>query len=221
MSRVITLYNALMNTMFILIRHGETIWNRERKLMGITDIPLTAKGKRQSANIAKHLRTYPLDVIYSSPLTRTLQTAHAIYRFHPRIALIINIELRERNFGAAEGLIYEDVNIAHPELIYSETWKYRHFRPNNGESLAELELRADKFLSVVFQSFRGKRVAVVSHGTFLRVLICRILSIPLTDFSSHRIENTALIIIEHSPDRGGFIHAANYTAHLPDRIKID
>lgn len=210
-----------MTTTFILIRHGETSWNRKKKMMGISDIPLTAAGKKQAAAVAAHLHSYPLDIIFSSPLTRTLQTARAIRRFHPRIPLLINANLRERDFGSIEGLTYEEINQRHPELIYSETWKYRHFRPKDGESLADLEKRADTFLSSVLPAYEGKRVAIVSHGTFLRVLICRILDIPLTDFSQLHMDNTALTILEHSPSRGGSIHAANYTAHLPDLVKTD
>lgn len=208
-----------MTTTFILIRHGETKWNREGRLMGITDIPLTAEGKRQAAKVAKHLQTYPLDVIFSSPLTRTIQTSHAIHRFHAKIPLLIDANLRERDFGNIEGLIYEEINQRHPELIYSESWKYRHFRPKGGESLADLESRADRFLSSVLPLYSEKKVAVISHGTFLRVLICRILAIPLMDYSHLRMDNTAVTILEHSPCRGGSIHVANYTGHLPDLIK--
>jgi len=208
-----------MTTTFILIRHGETKWNAERRMMGVTDIPLTATGKRQAAAVAMHLRSYPLNIIFSSPLKRTIQTSHAIQRFHPKIPLLIDTNLRERDFGNIEGLTYEEINRRHPELIYSDSWKYRHFRPKGGESLADLESRADTFLSSVLELYNGKILAVISHGTFLRVLICRILTIPLVDYSHLRMDNTALTILEHSPDRGGFIHVANYTAHLPDLME--
>lgn len=210
-----------MTTTFILIRHGETRWNREGRLMGITDIPLTAEGKRQAARVAVHTCSYPLDIIFSSPLTRAIQTAQAIHCFHRRAPLITDMDLKERNFGALEGVTYEEANARHSELIYNEAWKYHHFRPKGGESLADLETRADAFLSSVFPTYKGKRIAVVSHGTFLRVLICRILAIPLTNFSQLHMDNTALTVLEHSPERGGSIHVANYTAHLPDLVKTD
>ncbi len=210
-----------MTTTLILIRHGETIWNRERKLMGIMDIPLTAEGKRQAAKVATHLRSYPLDVIFTSPLTRALDTARKIYHFHPKIALITKNELRERDFGSVEGFGYEEVNSIYPELIYSESWKYLHFRPKGGESLADLCIRADKFLSVILPLYEGKNIAVVSHGTFLRVLICRVLSLSLTDYSPLYMNNTGITILELSKKFGGTIHAANYTAHLPDLTIAD
>ncbi len=212
-------YTIYMTTTFILIRHGETKWNEEGRMMGITDIPLTTAGKKQAAAVARHLRSFPFNIIFSSPLKRTIQTSHAIHRFHPKIPLLIDVNLRERDFGNLEGLTYEEINQRHPELIYSDTWKYSHFRPKGGESLADLKKRADTFLLSIFPVYKGKKIAVVSHGTFLRVLICRILAIPLTDFSQLHMDNTALTILEHSPDRGGSIHVANYTAHLPDLTK--
>lgn len=208
-----------MTTTFILIRHGETKWNAQRKLMGITNVPLNAEGKRQAKAVARHLASYPLDVIFTSPLTRTRQTARAIHLLYPKISLIIKNELRERSFGDVEGFGYQDANTAYPELIYNETWNYHHFRPKNGESLADVEKRADTFLSSVLPAYEGKKVAIVSHGAFLRVLICRLMKIPLPDFSRAHMDNTAITILQHTTGHGAVIHAANYTAHLPSLVK--
>lgn len=186
--------------------------------MGITDIPLNATGKKQAKAVARHLASYPLDVIFSSPLIRTIQTARAIHRFHSHVPLIVKKEIRERNFGIAEGLGYEDAQALYPQLTYNETWNYRHFRPKNGDSLVDLEKQADLFLSSVLVDYQGRKVSVVSHGTFLRVLICRILGIPLPDFSRH-MDNTAITILQHTAGYGGAIHAANYTEHLPELVK--
>lgn len=205
-----------MTTTFILIRHGETIWNQEGRLMGTTDIPLTAEGKRQANKVAKHLRSYPLDVIFTSPLTRTRQTAHAIHHFQKSIPFIIHPGLIERDFGTAEGLTYNEANARHPELVFSETWKYLYFRPENGESLFDLQQRAASVLSTILPQYEGKKIAIVSHGTLLRVLACQILSIPLTHFAQLRMENTALTLLQKSPSQGPTLQIVNYTKHLGD-----
>ncbi len=203
-----------MTTTFILIRHGETMWNREGRLMGSTDIPLTSEGKIQSAKVARHLKSYPLDVIFCSPLTRTLQTARVIHRFHKRIPFIIHDKLRERDFGATEGLHYEEANARHPELIYGEAWKYLYFRPENGESLYEVQQRSSHFLSTILPTYESRQIAIVSHGTFLRVLACQLLNIPLTPFTELRMENTALTVLQQSKSQGTTLEIVNYTFHL-------
>lgn len=206
-----------MTTTFILIRHGETKWNREGRLMGITDIPLTATGVKQAKMVAKHLKSYPFAVIFSSPLIRTLQTARQIHRFHKDIPFIVHVDLKERNFGIAEGLAYEKANALHPELVYSETWKYLHFRPENGESLYEVQQRARHFLSTTLPRYEGKQIAVVSHGTFLRILAYTILGIPLTHFMDLGLENTAFTLIQQSEKQDPVLHFVNYTHHLPQK----
>ncbi len=187
--------------------------------MGVTDIPLNATGKKQAKAVAKHLASYPLDIIFTSPLTRTRQTARIIHSFHPNISLITKNDLRERNFGIAEGFGYQNANVLYPQLIYNETWKYHHFRPQNGESLAEIEKRADTFLSWVLNAYKGKKIAIISHGTFLRVLICRLMEIPLLDFTRNHMDNTAITILQHTTGYGATIHVANDTAHLPTLVK--
>lgn len=182
--------------------------------MGITDIPLTSEGKKQAVKIAKHLKTYPLDIIFSSPLTRTRETARAIHHFHTRVPLIIHKNLRERDFGAAEGLTYEEANARHPELIYTEVWKYLYFRPEHGESLFQAQRRASDFLSEVLPTYEGKKIAIVSHGTFLRVLSCMILGIPLTHFAELRMDNTGLTLLQQSQTQGPMLQLVNYTHHL-------
>ena len=198
---------------YILIRHGETLWNTQLRLMGVTDVPLTKTGKLQVKALATYLDSYPIDVIYSSPLKRAATTATAIHTYHKDSQIILSDLLKERAFGTLEGLSYEVVNKKHPALVYTETWKYTHFQPPGGERLIDVQKRAEKFVQIV-RSVSFKTIAVVSHGVFLKVLYATLFSLPLDSMSVHYLENTSITMISVGKDGAMHPHFFNNTPHL-------
>jgi broad specificity phosphatase PhoE len=96
-----------METHLWLIRHGETMYNQERRIQGRLDIPLNENGKEQARLLAEWMRTRPVDAVYASDLKRAVETAEAIARVH---GLTVNPlqGLRERSFGEGEGISFEE-----------------------------------------------------------------------------------------------------------------
>lgn len=154
----------------LLIRHGETEWNVEKRLQGHRDITLNREGMRQALALGRHLIDEPLDAIYSSDLSRALHTAQAIAT--PR-GMHIQLEkgLRERCFGAFEGLIHPEIDARYPEDYAA--WQRRDIdaRYPSGEFHAEtLREFADRTLECVKRvaSHAGhRRIALVTHGGVL------------------------------------------------------
>jgi len=72
----------MAKTTLLIIRHGETQWNKENRMMGISDIPLNHEGMTQAKEVATYLKDYPIDVIVTSPLIRAVQTAQEIHKHH-------------------------------------------------------------------------------------------------------------------------------------------
>ena len=90
-------------TRFFLVRHGETEWNRLRKIQGISDIPLNDTGRSQAATLGDILSKHRFDLIVSSPLSRALETAQIVARKLGMPAPLVIQDLVERNYGEAEG----------------------------------------------------------------------------------------------------------------------
>src|SRR3712207_672560 len=109
-------------TELLLIRHGETDWNAEKRLQGHLDIPLNATGLRQADALGKALRDEAIDAVISSDLQRAVRTAEPIARSHG-ISIRIETSLRERCYGALEGLCYPDISARYPEAYAS--WRAR------------------------------------------------------------------------------------------------
>lgn len=152
-----------------LVRHGETDWNTGSRVQGTTDIPLNAIGVAQAQLVAKRLATFSLDAIYSSPLSRAMQTAMPLAdqlgaSVHPVPGLA------ERDFGSFQGKTPDQVAIDDP-LGY-QRWQTRDpdFIPTGGESLAQFRDRVAKALDDVIQSRLGQTIAVFTHGGVLDMI---------------------------------------------------
>ena len=101
-------------TEIILIRHGETAWNRERRMQGQTDTPLSDIGRAQAEALGQRMATHPFSALYSSDLSRAYETAAAVARVSGR-EIRRDPALRERTFGIFEGLTYAEMAQRYPE----------------------------------------------------------------------------------------------------------
>ncbi len=150
-------------TTFALVRHGQTDWNAERRLMGSTDIPLNDVGRAQARDAVAALSAYEWDAIVSSPLSRAAETADLIAAGLGLSVVRRVPELAERSFGPAEGLQ------PGPELDALRI--PGGFR--GAESKDAAARRGLTALEALAAEFRGCRVLAVSHGTLIRLSLCR------------------------------------------------
>src|SRR5690349_17933268 len=100
----------------ILVRHGESEWNRTGRYQGQEDAPLSELGLRQADALANRLKNESLDAIYTSPLQRALRTAEAIARFHPQVPFREDKALYEIHHGVWQGLLASEVRERYPDL---------------------------------------------------------------------------------------------------------
>ncbi len=157
--------NPEVKSRWFLVRHGETDWNKERRTMGQTDIHLNAIGRAQAETAAKTLAAHKIDVIISSDLSRSRETAELIAK-ETGAKIIVDSALRERNFGIAHGLLREERDkIYGPDIYGYET------KPPGGESFAEVEARVKEAFARHQETYRGKNVVVVFHGGPIRLIL--------------------------------------------------
>ncbi|RZI41875.1 histidine phosphatase family protein [Herbaspirillum sp. HC18] len=157
-------------TEILLIRHGETAWNAIKRLQGHLDIPLNEEGERQAAALGRALREEPLDAIFSSDLQRARQTAQAIAA-HRGMTVHTDRGLRERCYGAFEGMLYAEIKGRYPEAYAA--WQARQidarFPPGVfvAETLREFSQRVVGAITRIVTEGKYRRVAMVSHGGVL------------------------------------------------------
>ena len=195
----------------LLVRHGQTEWNKSYRFQGRTDIQLTDEGKRQAMLLSERLLSWPPDVIYTSPLSRARFTASAIAS---RFGLdpIILPELEEINFGDWEGQSLITLKVDNP--IAYERWRSDPFfnPPEGGETWPEISSRLKRAVDVMLSSKFG-RVIAVSHGGVIRALYAVIMG-----FDPHRtwnvdVSNCSMSGIEFHGGRA-FLSFANDAGHI-------
>ena len=204
-----------------LIRHGETLWNREVRCQGITDIPLTEKGYRQARSIAEALREEPLGLVLSSPLMRARETATVIAEPYG-LTVETATELKEWNQGELEGL-------AGPELLrdhraFCERWfkDPAGTAPPGGEPLQALQNRAWPIIDSLRERSLSGPLVVVSHNMTIGTILCATLGLDLAYIHRLRLNVGSRSTIEFAP-LGLFsawvLTALNDRSHLEDGLR--
>jgi broad specificity phosphatase PhoE len=167
-------------TRFILVRHGQTEWNRVERFRGRADIPLNETGQAQATALACHLAgircSWAIAAVYSSPLQRTRETGKAIAR---QLGLEVKpLEgLLDIDYGALQGLTPEEAEQRYPD-IYRRWLREPHLvHFPQGESLAQLRERVLESVRGLAESHQGETVALVGHKITNKVLLCAVLGL--------------------------------------------
>ena len=171
-----------------VVRHGETIWNKEHKVQGITDIPLTEKGKEEAKDLQDLIKTLNIDVVISSPLTRARETAKII----TDSSLPINTDdrIKERDWGLNEGADIDSVDKWDCWDVILNT------RVQNIEPIQDFMYRVSDFIEDIKVKYKDKNVLVVTHSAVSRVIHYLLEEIP-EDANLSRIDIPNLRIIEY------------------------
>lgn len=199
-------------TRVIFVRHGETLWNHSKRYQGHSDIPLNEKGLQQAKMVAQRLKNESIRAVYSSDLTRAVQTAEAIAEPHS-LQTVALPELREVNFGLWEGLRYEEIMAAWPEVLSAIYSRPGTDRIPGGESFYEVQERTARGLKKCIAGHSEETIVIVSHGGTMRVLLCDALGLPIEKMWSLRQDSTGINIIEYFTDMT-VVSLVNDTCHI-------
>lgn len=182
-------------TELLVIRHGETDWNRQHRFQGQIDVPLNDTGLAQAERLAQHLHDEPLDVIVTSDLQRAQATAEAVARHRrhaPRLLPLPEALWREQGFGVLEGLDVPTIRSQHPELWQQWLRHEADYALPGGESNRMFHARVMRALQALLAAHAGQRVAVFSHGGVLDMLWRTAQGQSLTGPRSCEIPNTGI-----------------------------
>ena len=198
----------------ILIRHGETLSNKEKRIQGISDVELSAVGIEQANLLALSLKDHPIEAIHTSPLKRAMQTAEIINAFH-RKKLHIHQDLMEMDYGDFEGVSFKKIIADKKDFIEKWMTDPASVKMPNGESFTQLQDRAWRVMERIIN--KEENALVVAHNFTIAAIICRIKSISLNEFQSSLVGNASKTIVNFQKD-GLFIETFNDRSHLPEDI---
>lgn len=183
----------------LLIRHALTAWNLDKRLTGNANPPLCSEGLNQVQEVARKVKNYTPDYIFTSEKKRTLETAeHIAIENGWKCKVKSSSYLNEQNFGLIEGLKIPDLIKTHGEKNI-QLWR-RSFsgRPPGGESLEEVQKRVIRFYkrSVVPKLKKNQNIVVVGHGNALRSLCSYLLNLDVNEIQHFEIKNGEPILFK-------------------------
>ncbi len=180
-----------------IVRHGQTMWNKEKRLQGSVDIELNENGKELAIITGQNLADTHIDIIYSSPLKRAHETAKLI-RNNRDIEIIVDDHLRELNFGSMEGESYEKLYEEKTHgFKYFFTEPHLYYPPEDGETLEHLVERASEFMKNIIEPLADtcQRVMIVAHGAMNKALMTHVKKHSLEHFWSGGLQKNCNVII--------------------------
>lgn len=182
-------------TKLYLIRHGETEQNKTGVLMGSTDTPLNDHGRLQAASLGERLNALEVDTIFSSPLSRAVETASLV--FGEEAQIITDSSLQEFHFGEWEGMHFSEIAKQYPEIwkLWLTDWEQTHIP--GGEAFPAFKHRVISVVEEIIRYHPGKRVAVVSHGGCIRSLLAHFFCESVSKgYWKFKVDNATLSEIE-------------------------
>ena len=195
------------------MRHGETVWNTERRYQGMTDIELSEEGLRQAECAAKRFKNIKIDKIYASPLKRAMKTAEKIAA-EKGLEIISEDDFREIHFGEWEGKTVPELTEKYGES-YTNFIREPHKYGFPGEGSVENVINRIKPGIDRIIAEEKENVLIVSHGGIIRLMIMYIMGLDSSWFTKMWINNTGVSIVEIKNDRR-LLLTLNDSAHLAE-----
>jgi|RhiMetdeSRZDD1v2_1073273.scaffolds.fasta_scaffold364010_3 broad specificity phosphatase PhoE len=195
----------------ILVRHGETEWNVQRRYQGQFNVPLSSVGRQQAERIAQRLAGQKIDAVYASDLERAWETAAIIAAKH-NLAVASEPRLRELKFGVLEGLTFDEAQIQYPEMITA--WLKDFNQPPQGaESVDLFNARIIALLDDLKQKHDEQTLLLVGHGGSLSEILRVVLGLSREKRWYLEMENASLSEVLIAEDYVS-LKRLNDTGHL-------
>ena len=205
-------------TRIILVRHGQTEWNRVERFRGHADVPLNETGLAQAKETGKRIAAgwNPI-AVYSSPLARAVRTAEIIAGHHG-LSVQIHPELTDIDYGQWQGLTPDEVREQWPELINAWYNKPASAQIPGGETLAELRSRARAVIDELAARHSSQTIVVVGHTVINRIILLSVLGLGNDRFWRLRQDTCAINCFE--TEGGDFtLVSLNDICHLRPSIQ--
>jgi broad specificity phosphatase PhoE len=208
----------------ILARHGETEWNRLRRIQGISDLELNQRGFEQAEALARALKKENVRSIYTSPLKRARDTAQIIARFH-RVKVVSLYGLRELDAGEVDGLTYDEMRVQYGDFLEKWINDCTSVRPPGGCTLDELQEQVWSAIEEILDRERRESpkeakkpkdegaIIAVAHFFPILTILCKILGLDLSECRRMKLDLASLTTLDFTNTRTVLV-SMNDTCHL-------
>jgi len=196
----------------ILVRHGVTEWNEQKKYIGSTDLSLSKKGTAQALAVSESLKDEPLTAIYCSEYTRAMQTAKTIVKNH-NLQINYLSGLNETDFGKWEGLTFNEVTKDWPNFI--DNWLAgKDGLPPEGEPVSVFKNRVESTLGKIVTQNPEGNVLIVAHAGPIKLIICHLLDLGFSEMWRMQKDSASISKIDLYDDGKNVLTLLNDTCHL-------
>ena len=184
----------------IIVRHGESEWNRIHRYQGQLDAPLSELGLRQAEALAARLKGEKLDYIYTSPLQRAARTAEAIAMYHPGAPFTPSDALLEIHHGEWQGKFAEEVIAQYGEGLAE--WRAHPTRSQmpGGESFSNILKRTLDFQEQICAEHKDQTVLISTHDVVVKILVADALGMNMDRINRIWVTNASISVIEYGTD---------------------
>ncbi len=196
----------------LLVRHGQTDWNINRRFQGQNDVPLNEVGRQQATALVNRLSREHIDVLFASDLQRAHETARIIAA-QQACEIRLDARLREINFGAWEGLTYDEIKHNDPAVLAAREADIFTTAAPDGETLNQLTSRVESVLNDLRTQYADQTILMVAHGGPLQILLCLALNLSPSKYWQFHLATASLSEIAFYP-AGAIINLMNDTCHL-------
>ena len=207
-------------TIVYLIRHGESDFNRDGIFRGIVDVPLNEHGRLQAESLGRMFAKIDLSSVYSSPLARALDTAHAIALPHD-LEVQINHGFQNINLGAWQGKLKKEIARLHPDDWHQWTTEPERFVPPGGETIGEVRDRAWAEITRLAKLHEHASFAVVSHRSVIKTILASIFDLKERYFWKFYLDPASMSKISYHEVEGFVLQQMNVTSGIPNSPKED
>ncbi|MBP0012637.1 MAG: histidine phosphatase family protein [Roseofilum sp. SBFL] len=214
-------FNKPEGIRLLLVRHGETQWNRDKRFQGVKDIPLNETGKEQGRKAGEFLKDVHLDFAVSSPLLRPKETAELILEAHPEVELQLNPLLAEISHGLWEGMLESEIEADYPGMLAEWQNSPETVQMPEGENLQQVWDRAIAAWSRILESAKpGTTGIVAAHDAINKAIVCHLFDLDPQYFWNFKQGNGAVTVIDYPYGAQGkpILKCHNITSHLNSGI---
>ena len=205
----------------LLVRHGETEWNRVSRFQGGIDVPLNDNGRQQAQMASEFLKDIQIDFAISSPMLRPKETAEIILKSHPSVNLELQEALKEINHGLWEGKLESEIKQEYADLLHQWQTAPETVQMPEGENLQQVWDRAVACWNAIIESVELsdselKTGLVVAHDAINKVILCHVLGLSPASIWCIKQGNGAVTVIDypHGLEKAPILQAMNITTHL-------
>lgn len=198
----------------ILVRHGESEWNKIGRYQGQIDAPLSDLGRQQASALANRLKREKLDAIYISPLQRAGDTGRAIAEFHPDVPLTVDPALLEIHHGDWQGLYSPEVVEQYGDGL--REWQRNPTRSQmpGGESFSNILKRVLDFKERVIAEHPEGTVLFSTHDVVVKILVADALGMNMDRINRIWVTNASISVIEYGDDHFPYLVSLSEACHL-------